>query len=68
MYRVAQYSFSMAPRNWLVSAGQATLRIGRVALAGYLVVLLLLLLLENTLLYPAPRYPVGDWEAAELRP
>ncbi|MEX2175682.1 MAG: alpha/beta hydrolase [Pirellulaceae bacterium] len=36
----------------------------RLALAGYLVVLLLLLLLENMLLYPAPKYPQGDWEGA----
>ena len=43
-----------------------TLRIGRVALAGYLLVLLVLLLLENTLLYPAPRYPVGDWQGVEF--
>ena len=48
------------------AAARIGLRCGRWALAAYLVVLLLLLLLENTLLYPAPRYPVGDWAAAEL--
>jgi fermentation-respiration switch protein FrsA (DUF1100 family) len=35
-------------------------------LAGYLMVLLLLLLLENTLLYPAPAPLAGDWEAAHI--
>lgn len=33
----------------------------------YLTVLLLLLYLENLLLYPAPRYPAGDWDAAWLK-
>ncbi len=56
----------MVSRNWLAAMGRPVLRVGRVAVAGYLLVLLLLLLLENTLLYPAPRYPIGDWEAAEL--
>jgi uncharacterized protein len=56
----------MVSRTWLVSAGRLALRGGRVALAGYLLVLLLLLFFENTLLYPAPRYPNGDWTAAEL--
>ena len=32
----------------------------------YLLVLLVLLLLENTLLYPAPKYPAGDWKATYL--
>jgi fermentation-respiration switch protein FrsA (DUF1100 family) len=36
-----------------------------VALA-YCLILLLLLLLENTLLYPAPKYPEGDWTASYL--
>jgi len=56
----------MVPRTWLSSAGRMALRWGRVALAGYLLVLLLLLYFENTLLYPAPRYPTGDWTAADL--
>ena len=56
----------MVSRTWLTSAGQRALRWGRMALVGYLVVLLLLLFFENTLLYPAPRYPTGDWTAAEL--
>ena len=38
----------------------------RLVAVAYLVVLLVMLLLENTLLYPAPRYPLGDWEAADL--
>ncbi|MCI0360548.1 MAG: alpha/beta hydrolase [Planctomycetaceae bacterium] len=56
----------MIPRTWLSSAGRLAFRGGRVALAGYLLVLLLLLFFENTLLYPAPRYPNGDWTAAEI--
>jgi fermentation-respiration switch protein FrsA (DUF1100 family) len=37
-----------------------------VAAVVYLLVLLVLLLLENSLLYPAPKYPEGDWQAAYL--
>jgi hypothetical protein len=32
----------------------------------YLVLLLLMMLLENKLIFPAPRYPVGDWEPMGL--
>ncbi len=32
----------------------------------YLAVLLLLLLLENKLIFPAPRFPTGDWEPTWL--
>lgn len=38
----------------------------RVAALSYLGVILMLLFLENRLIYPAPRYPAGDWEAAHL--
>jgi uncharacterized protein len=38
----------------------------RTAAVSYCGVLLLLLLLENALLYPAPRCPEGDWEAPYL--
>ncbi len=38
----------------------------RIAALSYLGVLLVLLYLENWLVYPAPRYPAGDWEAAHL--
>lgn len=38
----------------------------RIALLSYLGVLLVLLFLENSLIYPAPRYPAGDWEATHL--
>ena len=38
----------------------------RVAALSYLGIVLVMLLLENWLVYPAPRYPVGDWEAAHL--
>lgn len=33
---------------------------------AYLAVLLLLLLFENKLLFPAPRFPAGDWQATWL--
>jgi uncharacterized protein len=46
--------------------GPLTLRVLRAAALVYLVMLLLLVLLENTLLYPAPKYPEGDWTAAFL--
>lgn len=38
----------------------------RTAAVSYCGVLLLLLFLENTLLYPAPKCPDGDWEAPYL--
>jgi fermentation-respiration switch protein FrsA (DUF1100 family) len=38
----------------------------RTAAVSYCGVLLLLLLFENTLLYPAPKFPEGDWEAPYL--
>ncbi len=38
----------------------------RTTAVGYCGVLLLLLFLENTLLYPAPKCPEGDWEAPYL--
>ena len=38
----------------------------RTAAVGYCGVLLLLLLLENALLYPAPKFPEGDWRAPFL--
>jgi uncharacterized protein len=48
-------------------------RLGRLAVVAartvavaYLLVLLLLLFLENSLVYPAPKYPSGDWEAPYL--
>lgn len=50
-----------------------TIRFGRLTLRGtqgvavlYCLVLLVLLSLENMLIYPAPRYPQGDWEAKGL--
>src|SRR5207244_5211566 len=39
----------------------------RTAAASYCAVLLLLLFLENALLYPAPKCPEGDWEAPYLQ-
>jgi fermentation-respiration switch protein FrsA (DUF1100 family) len=41
-------------------------RLLSVVVGGYLTVLLLLMLMENYLLYPAPRYPLGDWSASRI--
>lgn len=38
----------------------------RVGVLTYLGALLMMLFLENRLIYPAPRYPEGDWDAAHL--
>ncbi len=46
--------------------GRLGLRVLRGAALVYCAVLLLLLALENTLLYPAPKFPTGDWTAAYL--
>lgn len=46
--------------------GQRFLSAIRGAAVVYLVILLVLLLLENAMLYPAPKYPDGDWEATWL--
>ena len=54
---------SQAKRRTLLSR---FLSLVRGAAAIYLVLLLVLLFLENSLLYPAPRYPEGDWEATWL--
>jgi len=53
-------------RPFFLQAGRLGLRISRLIALAYVVVLLLLTLLENTLLYPAPKYPEGDWTAAYL--
>jgi fermentation-respiration switch protein FrsA (DUF1100 family) len=42
------------------------MRILRFLVAAYCLAFLLLLFLENKLLYPAPRYPAGDWTAPYL--
>lgn len=43
---------------------QGVWRIVRFALVTYLAVILMLLWMETQLIYPAPRYPVGDWNTA----
>ena len=53
-------------RSWLANSGRLALRVLRLGAIVYLVVLLMLLLLENTLLYPAPKYPEGEWDATYL--
>lgn len=36
------------------------------SLGGYVVVLVLLVVFENSLIFPAPRFPAGDWEPTGL--
>jgi hypothetical protein len=48
------------------SAGPHRLRGLEIAAVAYCLVLLVLLFLENMLVYPAPRYPEGDWQATWL--
>lgn len=48
------------------SAVWLTLRLVRFGAVAYLAVLLMLVWLETLLVYPAPRFPAGDWGAAEL--
>jgi uncharacterized protein len=42
------------------------MRVLRAAALAYCAILLVLLFFENKLLYPAPKYPDGDWTAAYL--
>jgi len=37
-------------------------RLAKVFVACYLIGLLMMMFLENALVFPAPRYPTGDWE------
>lgn len=45
---------------------RTAMRVLKVAAISYCLVLLVLLYLETMLVYPAPRYPDGDWEATWL--
>jgi fermentation-respiration switch protein FrsA (DUF1100 family) len=38
----------------------------RTLLSGYLLLLLLMMFLENYLIFPAPRYPQGDWDPVDI--
>lgn len=51
------------PVPWPKRLLHSALRILRVVAVAYLGVILLLLWLENYLIYPAPKYPAGDWNA-----
>jgi fermentation-respiration switch protein FrsA (DUF1100 family) len=52
--------------SWRAALASFLLRGMRGAAITYCLVLLVLLLLENALLYPAPKYPEGDWTAEYL--
>lgn len=43
-------------------AGSVLWRWAKILLGCYLVVLLMMMILENFLIFPAPRYPTGNWE------
>lgn len=57
---------SQSAPTYFRRVGRLVLLIGRTAAVFYLLVLLLLLFLENSLIYPAPKYPEGDWKAPYL--
>src|SRR5688500_8508155 len=42
------------------------LRVVRFAALAYVAVLLMLMWMETSLIYPAPQYPAGDWAAAKV--
>lgn len=44
---------------------QGVWRVVRFGLVSYLAVILMLLWMETQMIYPAPRYPVGDWDTAK---
>ena len=50
-----------------VRLGRLMVRLAQGTAFVYFSVLLVLLYLENMLVYPAPRYPQGDWEAKWLQ-
>jgi uncharacterized protein len=52
--------------RFLNRAGPVAWSALRIAAVVYLGLLLVLLFFENTLLYPAPKYPEGDWTGADL--
>ncbi|HEY2414011.1 MAG TPA: alpha/beta hydrolase [Pirellulaceae bacterium] len=52
--------------SWRARAASFFVRCTRGAAVTYCLALLVLLLLENALLYPAPKYPEGDWTAEYL--
>lgn len=52
--------------NFRVRLTRIALRGLKVVALAYLLVILLLLLLETMLVYPAPKYPDGDWQATWL--
>ena len=52
--------------SFRVRFAHVALRGLRAFAVGYLLVILVLLLIENMLVYPAPRYPAGDWSATWL--
>ena len=46
----------------LQRVGRRVSRLARILIVCYLAVLLMMMFLENALIFPAPRYPTGDWQ------
>ena len=43
-------------------------RVVRIPLIAYVVIVVIMMFLERSLLYPAPRYPVGNWAPSQFTP
>ncbi len=54
-----------SPRRTLRFLGRRAVWCVRLAAAAYLVVLLLLMFFENAFIFPAPKYPRGDWSGEQ---
>src|SRR6185295_1608555 len=61
-----RYNGSVTSLSLPARFGRLGLRVLRAAALAYCAALLVLLLIENKLLYPAPKFPEGDWTAPYL--
>lgn len=41
-------------------------RFGGVLLAGYILIVVLMMIFETGMVYPAPKYPIGDWQPTQF--
>jgi uncharacterized protein len=60
------YNANVSSSHLGMRFGRASLRVLRLISLIYCILILVLLFLENALLYPAPKYPEGDWQASYL--
>ncbi|MCH8048037.1 MAG: alpha/beta hydrolase [Planctomycetes bacterium] len=63
---VATAAPSARGRRAIIAVGWWAWRIVRLPLIAYLVVLLMLMFLERTLVYPASQYPSGNWNPTTI--